>query len=154
MHATEARSELIRAVYSVSDLADGHIARAFPLIRDIAGMIGYENWERFARSILEDLPPCRAGISICERQRCIRGMFIWRQVPDLVHERVFLVQQFMVLELLDASAARDAMMSAIVTKAEATQSRIVFLPGAMTLPAQTAGEDPLSVLPNLRGGMA
>ena len=110
--------------YHIRHLALKQIAQAFPLIREYAQGISLDQWTQFAESVIGNKGAgdrtSASGIVAAERLGYIRGLFSYAALPDLRHERVLLVQDFNVVELV----RRDTVSQLLLMEMSALARRL------------------------------
>ena len=120
--------------YQTRTLPLERIDQAFPLVRDLAPDVDLARWHRFAEALAAqqsngefDTLSSPGGVMVAERAGYIRGLFTYQVLPDLEHERVLLVQNFIVLEVVRREAAAKALMTAAVDLARDLSARAIHV---------------------------
>lgn len=82
----------------LASLEEGRILQAYPLVREVAPDIAMEAWRDYARGVLVDSSNLREEeqgiIAAWAQNRYLRGLFVYRMLPDVQCGRVLAAEFF------------------------------------------------------------
>ena len=81
----------------LASLEEGCILQAYPLVREIAPAIAMEAWHDYARSVLAETGnggKTQGIVAAWSRNRYLRGLFVYRLLPDVQCGRVLAAEFF------------------------------------------------------------
>jgi len=110
-------------------LGPAQVDQAYPIVQSMCPDLDVEAWRLFAKSIGEHAED-QAGIMTVQYQGYIHGLFSYCVEPHLVHQRVLLVDNVMVVDLFNPRAVADALLRAMDELADRLGCRAIhsFLP--------------------------
>ncbi len=101
--------------YIIGPLESDRAALAYPLVRDIIGGASLDEWLRYVEALTAPSASQarESGIIIAERHGYIRGLFSHSVKRSLLCGRVFVLDEFAVLEM----AGREGVIAALMKTA-------------------------------------
>jgi len=102
-------------VIKVQPLTQPEIRATYPLVREVAPGLGFAEWMRFARRMLDAAGSDRAGIMVARiGERAIPvGLYIWHVVRELGAGRVLTAEKVVAFELTDRRVVADALVESL-----------------------------------------
>ena len=88
------------------------IDQAFPIVQSVMTGLSVDDWRDFARRFAA-YPDGDAGIMTVQYQGYIHGLFSYTIEPHLIHDRVLMVDNFIVLDLFNPRAVAIALLEAM-----------------------------------------
>jgi hypothetical protein len=104
----------MKGAYTTGHLTADRIPQAYPVAREIAGMLTPEAWSDYAQAVVgtpsETTWP--RGIVVADLDGYIRGMFTYQVQPDLKPQRILELRNFAALQVIRRKTLADALMDA------------------------------------------
>lgn len=112
----------MQETFSVSPLRGDRILQAYPLIRAAAGKTSVEEWRAYIKAMLA--AKSKGGVAqdvvgICSSNNYLRGLFTYRVVPDIHHQRTLNVEYFVVESVFSPRGIATALMDNVEAAARA-----------------------------------
>ena len=99
-------------LFSHKRLGLQQIDQAFPIVQSVMTGLSVDDWRDFARKFAA-YPDGDAGIMTVQYQGYIHGLFSYTAEHHLIHDRVLMVDNFIVLDLFNPRAVAIALLEAM-----------------------------------------
>ncbi len=98
--------------FVLAPLSVSRILQAYPLVREVAPDVSVEAWRAYAETVLR--PRRRDGrgiVAAYSENEYLRGLFVYRIIPDMQGGRVLMLECFVVGSLFVPHAVASALLS-------------------------------------------
>ncbi|MFQ5959303.1 MAG: GNAT family N-acetyltransferase [Alphaproteobacteria bacterium] len=98
--------------FVLAPLCESRILQAYPLVREVAPDVSLEAWRAYAQTVLR--PRRRDGrgiVAVYSENEYLRGLFVYRIVPDMQGGRALVLECFVVSSLFVPHAVASALLA-------------------------------------------
>lgn len=94
-------------------LSPDRIAQAYPLVQVVRPSLSVEEWERYARAILDDTETTSGIATLQDPRDLIAGLFIYRVGDDPDHGRTLIAEDFVALDIVKPETVAQSLADAL-----------------------------------------